>query len=207
MLRRHFMINTNSGIPKDEIWYTSSDGNIVTPNNTDSFPTILSNTYVNGKGIIKFETNVTKLGNKAFEDCRSLSSITLPNGITNIGSNAFFRCYALTSVTIPDSVGVIAGSAFASCMCLTSINIPNSVIGIGNIIAGDTFNNCSSLTSVIIGNSVKTIAKNTFYNCTSLKNISYEDNIAQWNAITKGANWNYNIPATVVHCIDGDVEI
>jgi hypothetical protein len=40
-----------------------------------------------------------------------------------------------------------------------------------------------------------------------LISISYTGKISQWNAITQGAGWNQNIPATVVHCSDGDVNL
>ena len=49
-------------VPNDEIWYTSTDGNIVTPYSVDALPSIVSNTYVDGKGIIKFATDVTSIG-------------------------------------------------------------------------------------------------------------------------------------------------
>ena len=49
-------------IPNDEIWYTSEEGNILSPYKESSLPTIVSNTYVNGKGIIKFDSDVTSIG-------------------------------------------------------------------------------------------------------------------------------------------------
>lgn len=57
---------TPVGPPNDEIWYTSSDGNIVTPYRANSLPTIVSNTYSNGKGVIKFASDVTTIGFYAF---------------------------------------------------------------------------------------------------------------------------------------------
>lgn len=54
------------GPANDEIWYTSSDGNIVTPYRTSSLPEIVSNTYSDGKGVIKFATDVTSIGIYAF---------------------------------------------------------------------------------------------------------------------------------------------
>ena len=45
-------------IPNNEIWYTSSDGKVVTPNKSDAFgASIISNTYSNGKGVIKFDNS------------------------------------------------------------------------------------------------------------------------------------------------------
>jgi hypothetical protein len=42
---------------------------------------------------------VTSIGNYAFQNCTSLTSVTIPGGITNIGDSAFRDCTKLTSVT------------------------------------------------------------------------------------------------------------
>ena len=102
MITRHFSGNKsfNLTIPDNEIWYTSSDGNIVTPYDTNVFgANIVSNTYENGKGIIKFDNSVTSIGICAFLDCSYLTSIAIPNSVTSIGYGAFGYCFALTSIT------------------------------------------------------------------------------------------------------------
>ena len=71
--------------PGNEIWYTSSDGNIVTPFSTSALPTIVSNTYVNGKGIIKCTSDITSIGHSAFKDCTTLTFVIIPNSVTIIG--------------------------------------------------------------------------------------------------------------------------
>ncbi len=38
------------------------------------------------------EYSVTSVGNSAFEDCISLTSITIPNSVTSIAGYAFFKC-------------------------------------------------------------------------------------------------------------------
>ena len=81
---------TPVGPPNNEIWYTSSDGNIVIPNQTSSLPEIVSNTYSDGKGVIKFATDVTSIGDGAFAGCTDLTSITIGNSVTSIESDAFF---------------------------------------------------------------------------------------------------------------------
>jgi len=46
-----------------------------------------------------------------------------------------------------------------------------------------------------------------FFGCNSLISISYTGTKAQYNSISKGNEWNRNVPATVVHCADGDTPI
>ncbi len=82
---------------------------------------------------------VTEIGERAFEGCSGLMSITIPNSVTTIGRYAFQYCSGLTSITIPESVTSIGSSAFSGCSGLTSITIPDSVTSIGS----SAFSGCS----------------------------------------------------------------
>ena len=46
----------------------------------------------------------------------SIKNVIIKNGVTNIGYRAFYECTSLTSVTIPNSVMGVGGSAFTYCM-------------------------------------------------------------------------------------------
>ena len=108
--------STTQNIPNNQIWYTSANGNVITPNETDVFgATITSNTYINGKGVITFDGNVTMIGEEAFYNRRSLTSVTIPDSVTTIGDEAFWGCDNLTSVTIGKGVSVIGEDAFQGC--------------------------------------------------------------------------------------------
>ena len=95
-----FEVETNDrfvAVPTNEIWYTSTDGEIVEPKNTEGFgANIVSNTYENGKGVIKFDGEVTSVGDEAFMDCDNLKSINLPESITSIIAWAFLWVYRRT---------------------------------------------------------------------------------------------------------------
>ena len=69
------------------------------------------------------------------------------------------------------------------------------------------FDYCSSLTSIVIPDSVTSIEWWAFCGCKSLTDITFQGTIAQWNKIKLRENWKDKVPATVVHCTDGDVEI
>ncbi len=117
--------------------------------------------------------SVTSIGEHAFYNCSSLTSVIIGNGVTSIGEDAFYNCSSLTSVTIPDGVTSIGEDAFYNCSSLTSVTIPDSVTSIGEY----PFYRCSSLTSVIIGNGVTSISEHAFHNCSSLTSVTIPDSV------------------------------
>ena len=116
---------------------------------------------------------VTRIGDNAFQGCKELTSVVIPEGVTSIGKFAFDTCEKLTSVVIPDSVTTIEQSAFVRCMALQSITIPNSVTTIGMA----AFWWCTSLESIDIPDSVNTIEQMAFGVCTSLKSVTLPKNL------------------------------
>ena len=163
--------------PFDEIWYTNGRTTEPTQLYDESVfgVNIVSNTYDAEKEcwVIKFDGNVTTIGNRAFDGCSSLTSVTIGDGVTKIGWLAFGDCSSLTSVTIGDSVTTIGNEAFRACSSLTSVTIPDSVTKIGYC----AFYICYDLTSVTIGDSVTTIGHSAFYNCSSLTSVTIPDSV------------------------------
>ena len=128
--------------------------------------------YKGAGGAVVIPDSVTTIRERAFSDCKSLTSVTIPDSVTEIGNYTFSHCSSLTSMTIPDSVTTIRERAFSDCKSLTSVTIPDSVTEIGNY----TFSHCSSLTSVTIPDSVKTIGTGAFSSCSSLTSIEVSEN-------------------------------
>lgn len=134
------------------------DGKSVTVIGNSAFGECLSLTSVTIPDI------VTKIEDGAFHSCDALTSITFPDSITSIGEGAFWYCTSLTSVTIPASVTFIGDGAFSICNSLTSVTIPDGITSIGE----EAFSYCDSLTSVTLPDSVTSIGEDAFEYCRSL---------------------------------------
>ena len=124
--------------------------------------------------------SVTSIGYCAFSFCTGLTSVTIPGSVTSIGYGAFSECRNLTSVTIPGSVTSIGDYAFSACYDLISVTIPGSVTSIGDY----AFSECSSLTSVTIPGSVTSIGDRAFGNCTELTSVTFAGTVPE--------NWGYS---------------
>ena len=163
----------------------------------------------------------------AFLFCESLTSIEVPASVTSIGDNPsnghyskkinpFNDCYNLTNLTVDSenddfiSVdNVLYNKSMTELICYStgktdaSFTIPDSVIDIGCY----SFDGCGSLTSLIIPGSVTVIGGYSLCWCDNLSDIRYAGTKTQWDLVNKEEGWNHGVPATIVHCSDGDVEI
>ena len=110
---------------------------------------------------------IRSIGNNVFENCSSLTAITIPNDVTSIGSYAFSGCSGLANISIPDDVKTIGDFAFSGCTSLVVVDVPNGVTSIGR----HAFRDCTNITSVSIPDSVTSIGGYAFYNCTNLANV------------------------------------
>lgn len=149
----------NISCQSNEILYTSTDGNTITPKVAAGFgATIIGNTYQDNVGCISFDGAVTALPASAFESCVTLRSIKLPDGVVSIGDKAFMNCQKLTEVTLPNNLTEIGNSAFTGCVMLEKISLGNSLMSIGNY----AFAACNSLTSLDLPESLTHIGEDAF---------------------------------------------
>lgn len=104
-------------IPDNEIWYTTTHGRLLQPNTQYFGANLVSNEYVGGKGIMRFDGPVTTISEHAFENFGAdnnlgMKTILLPSAVTSIGAGAFYRCENLEYIFIPDGVTYIDSQAF-----------------------------------------------------------------------------------------------
>ena len=129
---------------------------------------------------------VTSIENYAFDECSSLTNITIPEGVISIGEYAFDDCSRLTGITIPNSVKSIGEYAFDDCSRLTNINVEKENSSYSSI-DGILFNKTQTVimkypgekkgTSYEIPDSVTSIGNGAFEFCRSLTNITIPNSV------------------------------
>ena len=182
--------------PKSQIFYTTTDENIVNVAASAFDVDIESNVYENGQGVITFDGVLTKIEDEAFRDKHTLKSIIIPDGVINIGMSVFYNCRYLESATLPEGLKSLSNGLFANCVKLNRVNIPESVTSIElsvftncqalesidipeNVtsIGAGAFNACYSLTSIVIPNKVESIGRMAFSVCKGLKSVYFPGSV------------------------------
>jgi len=182
--------------------YSSIDGVLFNKNQTTILQCPISKT-----GNYVIPSSVTTIGDRAFESCEKLTTITIPLSVSSIQSYAFFGCSGLTTVFIPSSVSSIESEAFRNCSALINVDAnnlnyssidgvlfnktqtkliqcPTSKTGIYSIpssvssIGSWCFSDCSGLTGVILPSSVTIIELCAFNACYGLINITIPSKVS-----------------------------
>ena len=113
---------------------------------------------------IDIPASVKEIEDRAFENCRSIKSITfggkqhaaMPgrnnaraasnSELQRIGNWAFYNCHELQNLEIPEGVTEIGDGAFYGCTYLEDLSLPASVQSIGD----NTFALCAKMKKIIV---------------------------------------------------------
>lgn len=167
------------------VWTASSESGGATDDTPDAPSTDDSQPDGVVVGNLIFELNskgnaYTVIGYKG-----KLNNLVIPEtyegiAVTGIGDNAFYQCTTLTSIEIPASITSISYEAFRGCTALKNV-----VFAAGTkTIKLWAFGYCSSLESITIPASVTAIEDYAFHGNTALKSIYYGGTEAQWADVT-----------------------
>ena len=182
----------------NNIKWTLNDRGVLTITGKGDMPNYKNKTspfYGNNKiQYIVIKDGITSIGAYAFQDCKSLNFVELPNsikkiethafdgsslwyitvpkGTVTVGDSAFKNCSELISAELPDSLTSIGGNAFYGCSKLTSIDIPSNV----NQIGSSAFESCG-IKNIVLPSKIETINASAFKNCKSLTDVSFTYNM------------------------------
>ena len=133
-------------------------------------------------------STVTKVANRAFYSCFSLTTITFEGQNTTIDYSAFANCSKLETVVLPSKLTKINTGLFQNCKKLQNITIPTTVTEIcelafyqagikafdsGNVTTiGQNAFDSSKVETVTLGKKLTTIGIKVFQNCTSLTEVT-----------------------------------
>lgn len=169
---------------------TCTDTEILIPTTYNDLPVVSveASAFLNNTAItsVVLPDGITSIGEKAFNGCESLTSVTFGKNsqLSSIGPGAFNYCYSLESITIPESVTSIGSEAFNYCCGLRSVTFGENsqLTSIGDY----AFLGCYSLESITIPASVTSIGEWAFVECYRLVEVW---NLSKLN-ITAGSEDN-----------------
>jgi len=146
---------------------------------------------------VTFSPMLQTIGEGAFNSCKAIRTINLPNTVTSIGVGAFSNCTALydisslsgtqitkidrgtfsgdtslVRISIPTTCREIDHAAFSGCTNLRTFDFKN-VTTLGSL----AFIYCSSLSSVTLTNGTNTIPAMCFSHCSGMTNLSLPNSI------------------------------
>ena len=114
----------------------------------------------------------------AFEDCASLTRITIPNSVTTIEYSAFQNCAALEEVILGTALNEVGSYAFSECPLLQSFTIENNADFC--TLDGVLYNKAQTIlivfpgakTSITFPSTITKIEQDAFFGCVGLTTIT-----------------------------------
>lgn len=159
---------------KDEI-FTLTD--IVIPDTIDDVPIvgIGARAFENCKNLdtVVMPESVLRIGNYAFSGCTGLSGMYIPQSVKFLGNGVFYECTGIKEIAIPEGVEFLYENLFARCTNLNSISLPQSLTSISK----HAFDFCTSLSEIVVPESVTSIGDFAFSGCSNLTAFNFPSNI------------------------------
>ena len=155
-----------------------------------------------GDIVIPSDGSVESIEKNAFADCRSLSSVVLPNSVKNIGELAFYSCHNLKEVYLPEGIKEVRSEVFEHCSQLEKVILPESLSGISSL----AFGGCNLLKCNDFSAEIEAlIAEKRNHRHGYVVVINYKGTKAQWQNVRKLDTYDLRGAAAIVaKCKDGE---
>jgi len=123
---------------------------------------------------------VKKIVRAAFSGCLKLTSVTIPEGLESIGDSAFLNCTALSAITLPQSLKTLGVAAFRK-SGITAVTIPAGITEflLNSYDNNSAFSDCTKLRTITLSEGMKTIPGGIFWGCTALTTIALPASITR----------------------------
>ena len=157
---KHIDFATTESIEEEAFTNFYNLESLVLPSHLETVPYMAVAECVKLKSI-SIPATVTAIKDRAFENCRMLSSVAFAeNGaLTRIGNWAFYNNHELTNLVIPEGVTEVGHAAFYGCTYLKEMTLPSTV----QEIADNGFALCAKLRRMNVDAIVPpTVAARTF---------------------------------------------
>ena len=81
----------------------------------------------------RLKTASRRSASGAFQECRALTELTLPESLRSVGGGAFFACTGLASLRLPEGLERVGDEAFLGCLALdpAALSLPTSLKSVG----------------------------------------------------------------------------
>lgn len=160
---------------------------------------------------IEINDSVTVIETSAFEGCTSLVDFAIGSGLREVGERIFYNCNSFKTIYVSPDNEYFHSSG--NCLIETETKILYAGTNISVIpddgsvttLAYCSFHGRHSLTSLIIPKSVTIFEEGTFAGCKNLTSIYYGGSTGDWNAISKGGNWDLESAVYTVYCNNGTI--
>ena len=127
--------------------------------------------------------SVTSIGYQAFEACKALVSLEIPDGITNVSLDGLFiGCSSLQSIKVPFTNAcaisyLFGGASYSSNATLVPSTLHTVVITSCEKLAACAFYGCSTIKNIVLPQTLTTIGQSAFNGCTSLETIIVPESV------------------------------
>lgn len=170
---------SNTNVKSIEIWGFGQCPVLRTISLPESIETISSWAFNECDSLIQINLanciNLAYIEQAAFQNCKSVQQIILPDNVSVISKSAFQGCQLAKSIKLPANVGTIESLAFADMENLQSLSFTDCTILIS--IDKEAFRNAVNLQTIDFSNcGITTICEEAFKGCSKLREIKFFNN-------------------------------